>query len=105
MRFRFTSTNILFDIPQNSGQLIEIIQIVNIGASSSLFDTISLAEAISIFNSDNINIFIVQINQTRHIGCHNNGGRIGFNLGCIRDTTAAIKWQGFTLAKKITHGE
>ena len=100
-----TSTDILFDIPQNSGQLIEIIQIVNIGASSGLFDTISWAEAISIFNSDNINIFVVQTSQTCDIGSHNHGRRVGFNLRSIRDPTASIKRQRFALVKKTTYVE
>ena len=95
IRCMITSTNVFFDIPQDCRQLIEVIQIVKIGATTGLFDTISWAEALSIFNSDNINIFVVQTSQTCDIGSHNNGRRVGFNLRSIRDTTATIKWQRF----------
>ena len=92
---RITSTNVFFNIPQDGRQLIEVIQIVKIGASTGLFGAISWAEALSIFNSDNINIFVVQTSQTCDIGSHNHGRRVGLNLRSIRDTTAAIKWQRF----------
>ena len=100
-----TSTNVFFNIPQDGRQLIEVIQIVKIGASTRQFDTISWAEALSIFNGDNINIFVVQISQTCDIGSHNHGRCVGLNLRSIRDTTATIKWQRFSLVEKTTYIE